>query len=442
MNGEARTRIFNEARAAFAASGYDGASLRTITKAAGVDVALVAYYFGNKDGLFREVVASSCVRGGQIRAALEEARHGAGAEVVGVLGELLGNERCRQVLEAIFRTVLSPDHDEDAMHRQVVEQLRAEYGNVIGGPDSHPGNHIFGALLTGTFVMRHLIPVEPLASVDVDTLTRVLGVQAQEILDAVDDRGEHAGWGELPGGVSGVVVEPGSDVNIGGPTPGEDVTTKVRILDAARRSFARLGYHGTALRDLADEVGCNVALIPYHYGSKRGLFEAVVGQGLARTHEIRALMDERDVQSAESNADAARGTARIIVDMFTKDPSATALRAIVLSAASPRDEHRGMHDDLLRMVQTAYDSAVGRGSSLTSVDAAGSELSEEEQQELRLAYLLFGALPVGVFLLRDIMLLEPLARVPVDDFVDLIAPRLEWLLSGGFTAAMRRSRES
>ncbi|MGM0386897.1 MAG: TetR family transcriptional regulator, partial [Actinomycetota bacterium] len=296
MNVDARSRIFAEARAAFAASGYDGASLRTITKAAGVDVALVAYYFGNKEGLFREVMASTCVRGDQMHEALENARHGAGAEVTRLLGEILESEPCRQVLEAIFRTVLSPKHDEDAMHRQVVEQLRTEYGNVIGGPDSHPGNHIFGALLTGTFVMRHLIPVEPLVSVDHDTLLRVLAVQAQEIIDAVDDRGEHAGWGELEGGVSGVVVDIGSDIHIGGATPGEDVTTKIRILDAARRSFARLGYHGTALRDLADEVGCNVALIPYHYGSKLGLFEAVVGQGLARTREIRVLMDERDPQ--------------------------------------------------------------------------------------------------------------------------------------------------
>ncbi|MDX5380962.1 MAG: TetR family transcriptional regulator, partial [Actinomycetes bacterium] len=92
MNGEARTRIFTEARAAFAAGGYDGASLRAITKAAGVDVALVAYYFGNKDGLFQEVMGSTCVRGYEIFAAMDDARHGAGAEVTRLLGEILASE--------------------------------------------------------------------------------------------------------------------------------------------------------------------------------------------------------------------------------------------------------------------------------------------------------------------------------------------------------------
>lgn len=442
MNGEARTRIFTEARAAFAAGGYDGASLRAITKAAGVDVALVAYYFGNKDGLFREVVGSTCIKGDEVLAAMEGARHGAGAEVTRLLGEILASEPCRQVLEGVFRTVLAPNHDEDAMHVRVVEQLGAMYGRAFGGPESHPGNHIFAAMLTGAFIMRHLIPVEPLASADDATLLRVLGVQGQEVLDAVDDRGDHAGWGALDGGVGGVVAEIGTDIHIGADTTGEGVTTKIRILDAARRSFARRGYHGTALRDLADEVGCNVALIPYHYGSKLGLFEAVVGQGLAGTREIRALMDERDPAAPQANAEAARRTARIIVDMFTKDPSATALRAIVLSAGSPRDEHRKMHEDLLRMVQAAYDDALGAGPFLSAQVEGVPGPTEEEQRELQLAYQLFGAMPVGVFVIRDLMRLEPLARVPVDDFVDLVAPRLEWLLNGGFLAALRRSRES
>jgi AcrR family transcriptional regulator len=39
----------------FAANGLHGCTIRDITDAAGVDVALIKYYFGGKDGLFRDV---------------------------------------------------------------------------------------------------------------------------------------------------------------------------------------------------------------------------------------------------------------------------------------------------------------------------------------------------------------------------------------------------
>lgn len=49
-------RIVDAAREQFARSGVDGASLRAIAAAAGTSVAMIAYHFENKDGLFRAVV--------------------------------------------------------------------------------------------------------------------------------------------------------------------------------------------------------------------------------------------------------------------------------------------------------------------------------------------------------------------------------------------------
>lgn len=56
-NGKSnKERILEIAERQFAKRGFDGVSLREITNEAGVDVALVKYHFGNKQGLFDELL--------------------------------------------------------------------------------------------------------------------------------------------------------------------------------------------------------------------------------------------------------------------------------------------------------------------------------------------------------------------------------------------------
>jgi AcrR family transcriptional regulator len=52
-----KTRILDAAEELFAARGYHGVSIREITQAAGVEVALANYHFGPKEELFRHVIA-------------------------------------------------------------------------------------------------------------------------------------------------------------------------------------------------------------------------------------------------------------------------------------------------------------------------------------------------------------------------------------------------
>ena len=49
-------KILDAAESLFADSGYDGVSIRGITKSAGVELALVNYHFGSKEALFCRVV--------------------------------------------------------------------------------------------------------------------------------------------------------------------------------------------------------------------------------------------------------------------------------------------------------------------------------------------------------------------------------------------------
>jgi len=52
--------------------------------------------------------------------------------------------------------------------------------------------------------------------------------------------------------------------------------TRERLLDAAEQLFARRGYQGTSLREVAARVGVRPFTVQHHFGSKRGLYEAVV----------------------------------------------------------------------------------------------------------------------------------------------------------------------
>lgn len=56
---------------------------------------------------------------------------------------------------------------------------------------------------------------------------------------------------------------------------------KMAALEAAMRLFWAKGYEGTSVRDLADELGLQLASIYNAFGDKRRLFEATVSHYLA-----------------------------------------------------------------------------------------------------------------------------------------------------------------
>lgn len=56
--------------------------------------------------------------------------------------------------------------------------------------------------------------------------------------------------------------------------------TRRKLLDAGARLFSVQGYEGTSLDALTAEAGVNKALVRYHFGGKRGLYNAVFLEGV------------------------------------------------------------------------------------------------------------------------------------------------------------------
>ncbi len=62
-----------------------------------------------------------------------------------------------------------------------------------------------------------------------------------------------------------------------GPTSPRGADTRRRLIETAIEVFAAHGYDGTSTRLLAERAGVNLPAIQYHFGSKEGLYRAVVG---------------------------------------------------------------------------------------------------------------------------------------------------------------------
>lgn len=52
--------------------------------------------------------------------------------------------------------------------------------------------------------------------------------------------------------------------------------SKQKVIDAAISLFFQKGFHGTSVRDIADEANVNVSLISYYFKGKQGLLEFAV----------------------------------------------------------------------------------------------------------------------------------------------------------------------
>ena len=61
-----------------------------------------------------------------------------------------------------------------------------------------------------------------------------------------------------------------------GPTPRRSDATRAAILDAARHRFAADGFQKATIRAIAAEAGIDPSMVMRYYGSKDGLFGAVV----------------------------------------------------------------------------------------------------------------------------------------------------------------------
>lgn len=87
---------------------------------------------------------------------------------------------------------------------------------------------------------------------------------------------------------------------------------KDRILDVAEALFAKHAFDGVSMRMVADGAEVDLALASYHFGNKRGLFDAV----LLRRAEVLNELRQEALEKCKAEAGDEGPTVDAIIDAF------------------------------------------------------------------------------------------------------------------------------
>jgi AcrR family transcriptional regulator len=92
--------------------------------------------------------------------------------------------------------------------------------------------------------------------------------------------------------------------------------TRASLIDAARAVFARRGFHGASLEEIAEEAGYSTGAVYSNFAGKEELFLAVLDEHIAR--RLRAV--EEAVAQADTPRERARAGARNWMEFLREDP--------------------------------------------------------------------------------------------------------------------------
>lgn len=182
-----RGRILEAARFEFAERGYLAASVRAISRRAGVDPALVRHYFGPKSNLFAAASGIPAQPDRVVNAVLAVPPGERGERLVRSFFTVWDNPEGRQRLLALVGS-LTTEPGAAARFREFL--LREIFGRIVqaaGGRDQEMRAALAASQMFGLAAARFVILAEPLASAEVEDVVRWVGPTIQRYLDPPED---------------------------------------------------------------------------------------------------------------------------------------------------------------------------------------------------------------------------------------------------------------
>jgi AcrR family transcriptional regulator len=192
--------------------------------------------------------------------------------------------------------------------------------------------------------------------------------------------------------------------------PRNAAATREAILLSARRAFARAGFDGAGLREIAADAGVTAMLVNRYFGSKEGLFAEAIAASMAKP----VILTPENLTSAQFGETIA---ARLV--------------EITRSGATPLEGFLIMlHSTASRRASEIGREQIEKGHQKTLASALRGRLAPE-----RAALVL--AIVAGVQVMRQMVALPALAEVKPKTLVKLLAPIFQQLIDGDSTAVKR-----
>jgi len=118
------------------------------------------------------------------------------------------------------------------------------------------------------------------------------------------------------------------------------------ILDAAVRVFARRGFHGCRVSDIADEAGVAYGLVYHYFDSKEEILDTLF---LERWDVMLAMIREVDARQGTHAREKLHEIASFIVDSYRHDPDL--MKVIIVEVTRAANSFGRTHLD---KIQEAY----------------------------------------------------------------------------------------
>jgi TetR/AcrR family transcriptional regulator, fatty acid metabolism regulator protein len=151
------------------------------------------------------------------------------------------------------------------------------------------------------------------------------------------------------------------------------------ILDAAVRVFARRGFHGCRVSDIADEAGVAYGLVYHYFDSKEEVLDTLF---LERWDLLLAAISAVDARQDLAARDKLHEVASFIIDSYRHDPEL--MTVIIVEVTRAANSFGRTHLDKIR---EAYD---GIAEIVRKAQADGTFTSSVTSQSAALAF--YGAI--------------------------------------------------
>jgi AcrR family transcriptional regulator len=140
---------------------------------------------------------------------------------------------------------------------------------------------------------------------------------------------------------------------------GQERDTRQVLLDAASEEFARHGLPGARMHVIVERAGINERMIYHHFGSKVGLYEAVLAHHF-RPPEMPAPPEARDDKATDAKAGDAKARFVAVLTTFVRGLLARPqFLALVLHEALSGWEHvpKASLADIPDVIRSSFEAA-------------------------------------------------------------------------------------